>query len=886
MDTAAQLTSALAGRYFVEREIGAGGMATVYLARDLRHERHVALKVLKPELGAVLGVDRFLSEIKVTANLQHPNLLPLFDSGEAEGRLFYVMPFVEGESLRRRIDREKQLPVDEALHITTSIAGALDYAHRHGVIHRDLKPENILLHEDQPLIADFGIALAVSNAGGARITQTGLSLGTPQYMSPEQATGDRVIDGRTDIYSLGAVCYEMLTGDPPHLGSTAQAIIAKVLTDRPRSVRTSRASVPAHVSAAVDRALEKLPADRFATAHDFAEALRGKLSASTATEAAPPPVADLRSRRAAEPTRTVALIGVALVASVLAVWGWMRRPAPTDSPPARFLVTLPADISVDNVYAPITISHDGRTILFRASFGSVIGLARRRIGELEVHQLPGTDAAGWPVTSPDSKWVAYRTGDMLRKTPIDGGPSVPITGSATGNGTGFDWSRNDTIIIGSSNRVPGLSVVPASGGTPKPLTTVDTAAGEATHGWPRVLSDGNTVVYVSWPKEGLAGARLAVTTLNSGKSKILDVNGTSPLGVFEGHLLYVSGDGVLMAVPFDVQAQKATGAPTALVEGINVNRVVGAARVALSDSGTLIYLAGGSLSQLVAVDRSGATQPIREQMDNFTSPAWSPDGRRIAVSIASAQGTDIWLCDVASTALSRLTSDNTSTNPSWTSDGRRVVYTSSRSGRSAAWWQPADGSAAAEKLFEVPNENITEASLAPDSHTLVYRTQPRNQLFSVDIAGDRTPKPITPDRFTKVHPAISPDGKWLAYSSNEGATPQVVVRPIGALGGATQVSVDGGTEPVWAPDGKALYYRRGRQVVSVAMSLGPTLTVGARRVMFEGPYTSPGLGGHQAMSVSPDGKRFVLLRRLDDDSHIVVTTNWFTELRARIGRRP
>src|ERR1041385_8033451 len=216
-------------------------MATVYLARDTRHHRPVAVKVLSPELGAVLGVERFLSEIQVTANLQHPNLLPLFDSGQANGLLFYVMPYIEGESLRARLKREKQLPIDAAVQIATSVASALDYAHRHGVIHRDLKPENILLHEGQPVVADFGIALAVSNAGGSRITQTGLSLGTPQYMSPEQATGDRVIDGRTDIYSLAAMLYEMLTGDPPYAGSSAQAVIARVLTEPPRSVRTLRA---------------------------------------------------------------------------------------------------------------------------------------------------------------------------------------------------------------------------------------------------------------------------------------------------------------------------------------------------------------------------------------------------------------------------------------------------------------------------------------------------------------------------------------------------------------------------------------------------------------------------------------------------------------------
>src|SRR5258706_9554796 len=288
MDAITQLKESLSDRYEIEREIGAGGMATVYLARDIRHDRHVALKLLNPDLGAVLGVERFLAEIRVTANLQHPNLLPLFDSGATDGLLFYVMPFVEGESLRARLEREKQLPIDEATRISVAIANALDYAHGHGVIHRDLKPENILLQHGQPVVADFGIALAVSKAGGNRITQTGLSLGTPQYMSPEQATGDRVVDGRTDIYSLAAMTYEMLVGDPPHSASTTQAIIAKVLTEKPASVRTSRPNVPAHVDLAISRALEKLAADRFATAHEFAEALQGRGAATGGAEAAAP----------------------------------------------------------------------------------------------------------------------------------------------------------------------------------------------------------------------------------------------------------------------------------------------------------------------------------------------------------------------------------------------------------------------------------------------------------------------------------------------------------------------------------------------------------------------------------------------------------------------
>src|SRR5690349_24536667 len=248
-------------------------MATVYLARDLKHDRLVALKLLNPELGAVLGAERFLSEIRVTANLQHPNLLPLFDSGEADGLLFYVMPYVEGETLRHRLDREKQLPIDEAVRLAVAVANALAYAHHHGVIHRDLKPENILLQAGQPVLADFGIALAVSKAGGTRVTQTGLSLGTPQYMSPEQATGDRSVDGRADLYSLGAVTYEMITGEPPHAGATSQAIIAKLMTEEVRPLSVLRRTVPVHIDVAVRRALEKLPADRFATASEFATAL-------------------------------------------------------------------------------------------------------------------------------------------------------------------------------------------------------------------------------------------------------------------------------------------------------------------------------------------------------------------------------------------------------------------------------------------------------------------------------------------------------------------------------------------------------------------------------------------------------------------------------------
>ena len=273
MTTPERLTAALADRYRIERELGAGGMATVYLAEDLKHKRKVALKVLKPELAAVLGAERFVVEITTTASLSHPHILPLFDSGEADGFLFYVMPFIDGETLRAKLDRETQLSVDEAVRITREVADALHYAHTQGVIHRDIKPENILLQGGRPMVADFGIALAVSAAAGGRMTETGLSLGTPHYMSPEQATAEKEITGRSDIYSLASVLYEMLTGNPPHVGSSAQQIIMRIITEQPESVTTHRKAVPANVAAAVGKALEKLPADRFASAEQFAEAL-------------------------------------------------------------------------------------------------------------------------------------------------------------------------------------------------------------------------------------------------------------------------------------------------------------------------------------------------------------------------------------------------------------------------------------------------------------------------------------------------------------------------------------------------------------------------------------------------------------------------------------
>src|SRR5688572_19631138 len=378
-------------------------MATVYLADDLRHSRRVAVKVLRPELAVVIGAERFLAEIKTTANLQHSHILPLIDSGVADGFLFYVMPFVDGESLRDRLTREKQLPINDAVRIGTEVAYALDYAHRHGVIHRDIKPENILLHDGQALVADFGIALAASKAG-SRMTETGMSLGTPHYMSPEQAMGEREITARSDVYALGAMLYEMLTGDPPFTGSTAQAVVARVLTEAPRPMLPQRHTIPPHVEAAVLTALEKLPADRFASAAEFADAIAGKTYAATAPSSAPGGTAVRAVRRDARwrDPATLGLAAVAVVAAAAAVWGWMR-PAPV-LPVNRFSLFLPPEQALQPTIVSgnrVAISPDGQRLVYVGPAERGGRLWHRELNQLNSTPIPGTEGAASPSFSPD-----------------------------------------------------------------------------------------------------------------------------------------------------------------------------------------------------------------------------------------------------------------------------------------------------------------------------------------------------------------------------------------------------------------------------------------------------------------------------------------------------
>ena len=875
------LANALEGRYVVDREIGRGGMATVYLARDVRHNRKVALKVLSPELGAVLGAERFLAEIEVTANLQHPNLLPLFDSGEVNGLLFYVMPYVEGETLRARLDREKQLPVDEAVRIASAIAGALDYAHRHKVIHRDLKPENILMHEGQPLIADFGIALAVSNAGGSRITQTGLSLGTPQYMSPEQATGDRIVDGRTDIYSLGAMTYEMLVGDPPHAASTAQAIIAKVLTETPQHVRVSRPSAPPNVDRAVARALEKLAADRFATAKEFADAIEGR-GAVVAAEETPVP-ASARVGRRVRVSELAAWSFAAVLAGAFA-WRQLAPHAPIETPVIRVNFDLPAGMHINDAITGTTIavSPKGDMIAF-TSFGvSSFHIYVRRVSELGAREV--SDAAGRNLTfSPDGKWLAFTEGNVLKKVSVDGGPTETVASTGSALPYGISWGPADTVYVGSFS---GMWKVPVTGGAAIQVATADSTVKQMGRRWPLVLPGAKAVVYVSG-NSSTSSPRLSVLTIASGKTVDYEQFVAMPLGILGDQLAYVSPSGGLMALRIDASTGKPRGDPVQLDDGVLVDFTAGA-KASLSASGTLVYLRGRAQFQPVLVSAgSTAPTPMIRETGVYSSPRFSPDGKKIAITVFNTTATDIYVYDIARNTFNRLTTEGVNLRPEWTSDGKDLIFVSTRANKTAIWHAPADGSGHAEVLYDPPYETF-EAIMSPDMKWLVFRTAPgaehSRDILAVRLGDPKTIVPIaTGATTTESMPHLSPDGKWIVYMSNETGRFEIYVKPFPGNGARVPVSDNGGTEPLWGRSGRSLYYRGPNgEVVEVAVTTGASFSIGERKVVLTGDYLTD--SSHPDYDVSPDG-RFLMLERIGAESQPIVVHNWGRELREKTAPR-
>src|SRR6059036_1854079 len=864
-DALERLGAALAEHYAIERQIGAGGMATVYLARDLKHDRAVALKVLRPELAAVLGIERFLSEIRVTAHLQHPHILPLFDSGQAGGLIYYVMPYVEGESLRHRLEREKQLPIAEALMLAGGVASALDYAHRHGVIHRDIKPENVLFQDGQAVLADFGIALALSAAGGSRLTETGLSLGTPQYMSPEQATGDRLIDARSDLYSLAAVLYEMLAGEPPHTGPTVQSVIAKVLTDRPRPLRQLREAVPPHVEAAVLKALAKVPADRFQTAAQFVDAL-----------ARPGEATHAPGRLGRRAVRDIAAWAVAGLATVLALWVWLRpRPEPPARPVARFTLVLPSNAPMSDFAAgpTVALSPDGSRIIYVSSASTGNQLFSRRLDQLDPVPLAGTQNARNPFFSPDGRWVAYFSGSKLYKLPLGGGPAA-VVADVPGVAFGATWGTTDTIVFRLERT---LMKVAAAGGAPQLLLQSDTSRGES-YMFPHYLPDAKALLLQIRTK---GVDRLGVLTLATRKLTRFDQPGSNPRYVSAGYVVVATRSGTLLAVPFDPSRLEITGSAVPVADGLVVGPG-GGARMGMSRDGAFAYVSGPvALRELVMVDRAGRARVLPAGPQAYIAPRVSPDGRQIAVEVAELDlvNADVWVYDMAQHTRTRLTFDQSAHRPIWTPDGRRIVYSRGQFGQGDLYWIPADGSGPAELLLVAP-EDQWAGDVTPDGRTLLFRSGgggPVRSIHTLSLQGPRTAQPFLANQFDNHSPSLSPDGHWVASVSNESGRLEVYVRPFPGSGGRWQVSLDGGSEPVWAANGRELFYRNGTKMMVAAIALHPTFTVGARRELFEGSYVNDPV--YRSYDVTRDGQAFVMVRSPKPSADFIVVLNWFDQLR-------
>jgi len=897
-DTIAQLNTALADRYAIERELGQGGMALVYLARDLRHDRLVALKVLRPELAAILGGDRFLQEIKTTANLQHPHILPLHDSGtwgaEPSGPhgVFYVMPYIEGETLRDRLSREKQLPVDDAVRIAKEVASALDYAHRHGVVHRDIKPENILLHEGQAMVADFGIALAVSRSdGGTRMTETGMSLGTPHYMSPEQAMGEREITPRSDVYALGCITYEMLTGDPPFTGSTAQAIVARVVTEQPRLITTQRRTVPPHVEAAVLTALEKLPADRFASAAEFAEALDGKGAARATVRAAHGrPVLPARSALAIAP------LAIAALATVAALWGWLR--SPPEPPVIRYSLGFPADQAMQQglLGVNLAISPDERRIVYLGPGDRGGQLWLRDRGRLEATPLPGTEGAVSPVFSPDGKHIAFSAGSAfaLKVVSVDGGPPVTLGEGSGGGGGGIAWGDDGWIYFDLGT--PGYARVRAKGGEPEAVMPLDSASGELGLAWPDVLPGGKQILFRSRRNLNPDDFDIVAIDLPSGQRHVL-ARGLVARYVEPGYLVYVRADGALLAAKFQPGDTVLSGSASPLLEGI-MTKAFGAVDVAVSRKGTLLYVPGeasGSGGEVVWVSRDGVASPLQPSLSVSPSAnrglALSPDGTRLALDVVGPQSIDLWVKQLPSGPFSRLTFEGRSNiRPTWTSDGKSLVYISERESSTAVWRQRADGSAPPELLYR-RSEIVNEAQLSRDSRWLVYRMlgPSGRDIYGVRLGQDTAPVPLLASRFNEYAAALSPDGAWLAYVSDESGSEEVYVRPFPRTSEARyQVSRAGGVAPRWARSGRELFYENGATELMVApVKTTPTFLADEPKRLFALGTGFIRSGVVPYYDLAPGDNRFLMVRlgatrQNPGGGLVVVVEHWLQELRDKV----
>ena len=890
------------GPYEITGAIGAGGMGEVYRARDTRLDRIVAIKVLPAHLSDRAELrERFEREAKTIASLNHPHICTLFDTGHQDGIDFLVMEYLEGETLAQRLVKGP-LPLEQVLQYAIENADALDKAHRKGITHRDLKPGNIMLTKSGTKLLDFGLAKLRQAAAPANTslsdlptavdpaTAAGTILGTLQYMAPEQVEGKSdQIDARTDIFAFGAVVYEMAAGKRAFEGKSQASLIAKILESDPPPISSLQPMTPPALDRVVKKCLAKEPEDRWQSAKDLTDELKWIAGASSQA-------AILR----VEQTRGVGVLGrrtvvlglcVLVVGGViggLAVWNRKPSPAPLSQPVSRLVINLPPGqqlAGLDSGLA-LALSPDGTHLAYVARQGGVQQIYLRAMDSLAANPLPGTEAGVSPFFSTDSQWVGFFAGGRLKKVSVTGGAALDlgIVGAATG--AGASWGSQGIIAI-APGAASGLLQVPDAGGTVQPLVHIE--KGDVTHRWPEFLPGGRAVLFTAG-RSGITfgNAQIAAESLQTGERTNLVQGASNPRYAPSGHLVYAQG-GELEAVPFDSRRLAITGAATPVVEGVLQSPTTGAAQYSIAAAGTLAYVPGdiqGTQSRLAWVSRNGTEQVLAAPPHSYRFPRLSPDGRRVAVAIIE-QESQTWLYDLSRETLSRFTFEGSQNyTPVWTPDGKRVAFESNNSGQLNIFWQLADGSGGLERLTTSPYINAP-ASWSPDGQLLAFAeiNTTAGQNIWILRMNDRKALPFHRTGSNENEPRFSPDGHWLAYISDESGRTEIYVQPYPGPGGKWQISTDGGTEPVWNPNGRELFYRNGDKMMAVDISTQPGFAASTPRMLFEGRYEQPPVPLHN-FDVSSDGQHFLMLKPVEQTqaapTQINVVLNWFEELKRRV----
>jgi eukaryotic-like serine/threonine-protein kinase len=878
------------GHYEIVSILGKGGMGEVYRGRDTRLDRSVAIKVLPAELSAdPERRQRFDREARTISGLSHPHICALHDVGREGDRDFLVLEFLEGETLAERI-RTGPLPTEEALRHAIHIAEALDSAHRQGIVHRDLKPGNVMLTRSGAKLLDFGLAkihaslpsqsqsLLVQMATGAAhapLTAEGMVLGTFQYVAPEQLEGGQV-DARSDIFSFGAVLYEMLSGQKAFSGRNPASVIGAILHTDPPSITSLQPLAPPELERIVRKCLAKDPEDRWQSARDLADALKWIAQGSSAARAAVPAS---RKRPAWRALAVNVLVAAAAAALGLLVAGRSARERPRT---VRSAILPPDGHALAVGSGSMALSPDGRMVAFVAKPSA--GPARlfvRPLHGLTAQALAGTDEATGPFWSPDSRHLAFAAGGKLRRIEVAGGSSQVLCDA--GLMRGGSWSR-DGVIVFAPDTGTAIHRVAATGGVPVPVTTLDpTAEGEMSHRWPSFLPDGRHFLYMGWRGPGAGGHPIYVGSVEGGPRKLLRRAASNAAFAAPHHLLFV-GQGTLLAQRLDPARVELSGDPFPVGDGVLAAPSSGRAPFSASDNGVLAYQAGGSgeSDQLVWLDRRGQLVEALSASGQHSSPRLSRDGKRAALTVYDARNdtVDLWIRDLERQVTTRFTTDPTDeTFPVWSPDGNRIVYTSTRGGKAGdLYLKPPTGGA--EEVLLASEERKIATDWSPDGRHVLYYTvsaRTRSDLWALSLE-ERRAFPVLQTEFEESEGEFSPDGRWIAYRSTESGVTEVCVRRFEGSGGRWQVSSAGGKMPKWRADGKELFYS-GRDWVLMAVDVkpGPEFQAGAPRPLFEARMRD---ARYRQYDASADGQRFLVSAFAlgENPAPLTLVSNWTAEL--------